>query len=68
MSVMALDREDVSWVHNQYSSLKLIYQKNDSKRKILLLSALWGGGIAQLIRTALPLFPCPHLNQTSIKI
>jgi hypothetical protein len=27
MSVMALDREDVSWVHNQYSSLKLIYHK-----------------------------------------
>jgi hypothetical protein len=27
MSVMALDREDVSWVHNQYLSLKLIYQK-----------------------------------------
>jgi hypothetical protein len=27
MSVMALDCEDVSWVHNQYSSLKLIYHK-----------------------------------------
>jgi hypothetical protein len=27
-----------------------------------------GGGIAQLIRTALPLCPCPHLNQTSIEI
>jgi hypothetical protein len=27
MSVLALDREDVSWVDNQYSSLKLIYHK-----------------------------------------
>jgi hypothetical protein len=44
MSVMALDREDVSWVHNQYLSLKLIYHKNDSKRTILLLSTLWGEG------------------------
>jgi hypothetical protein len=44
MSVMALDREDVSWVHNQYSSLKLIYHTNDIKRMILLLSALWGEG------------------------
>jgi hypothetical protein len=44
MSVMALDHEDVSWVHNQYSSLKLIYHKNDIKRMILLLSALWGEG------------------------
>jgi hypothetical protein len=68
MSVMALDREDVSWVHNHYSSLKLIYHKNDIKRMILLLSALWEGGIAQLIRTTLPLSPCPHLNQTSIEI
>jgi hypothetical protein len=42
MSVMASDREDVSWVHNQYSSLKLIYHKNDIKRMTLLLSGLWG--------------------------
>jgi hypothetical protein len=27
MSVLALDREDVSWVHNQYSSVKLTYDK-----------------------------------------
>jgi hypothetical protein len=27
MSVMALNREDISWVHNQYSSLKLTYHK-----------------------------------------
>jgi hypothetical protein len=27
-----------------------------------------GGGIAQLIRTALPLSPCPHLNQIKIEI
>jgi hypothetical protein len=44
MSVMALDREDVSWVRNQYSSLKLIYHTNDRKRTILLLLALWGKG------------------------
>jgi hypothetical protein len=44
MSVMALDREDVSWVHNHYSSLKLIYHKNDIKRMIRLLSALWEEG------------------------
>jgi hypothetical protein len=34
MSVMALDREDISLVHNQYSSLKLIYHKNDRKRTV----------------------------------
>jgi hypothetical protein len=27
MTVLALDRKDISWVHNQYSSLKLTYHK-----------------------------------------
>jgi hypothetical protein len=33
----------------------------------MITIGIMGGGIAQLIRTALPLSLCPHLNQTSIE-
>jgi hypothetical protein len=61
LSIKVWHREDISWAQNQNSSIKLKIVPKDKKNTLLAIGIM-GGGIVQLIRTALPLYPCPHLD------
>jgi hypothetical protein len=64
LSIKVWHREDISWAQEQNSSIKLKIVTKDKKNTVLTIGIM-GGGIAQLIRTALPLSPCPHLDKNT---
>ena len=60
---MVWNREDVSRVHCHNSSFQLKVHYMKIEIKWVLTICIMGGGIAQCIRTALPLCLCLHQNQ-----